>query len=691
MVAGIGGLWFAVWKTRQSRWARAVEREAAFSPNVFLAVDEDETVTIWITKTEMGQGVMTGLAMIVAEELKADWSQVEVKLATLDGQYDYGNMYTAASGSTSSLWSELRRAGAAAREMLVEAGSARWRVNASDCFARSGNVVWPKGDKTLSYGQLAHAAAALTPPLRPTLTLPSQFQLIGRELPRVDVPDKVTGAAVYGIDIRLDNTLRAGLLRCPVRGGLLAEVAVENALKVDGVTQVLQFPSAVAVLGRSTWSVKNGLDSLSPRWDFGSSTHSGNVEFLQKLESKLLLPGIIAKGSGDVAFSSQELSQRANYHVPFLAHATMEPMNCSVELGTEGVQIWTSTQNPDAVRDLAARILDLPLEKCVVQRTLVGGGFGRRTNPDEVEEALTISKRINASVQLVWSREDDIKHDFYREAAAHSLAGSLSSGGEELSLFHRIASASPALVPGLDEKVEDTPLMGAVDIPYKMQKHRVEWHGVSSPIRIGIWRSVGYSHNVFAIESFIDQLASSRNLDPLALRRQLLDDSSRLKPCLDAVAKMANWSQKPKADSALGVALCSCFGSHVAQIAEVRKVNDSPRVTRVWCALDCGINVNPNSVRAQVEGGVIFGLTAALHGRISLNDGSVRESNFDDYPLLRQSETPEIFIQILANDHAPSGVGELAVPAIAPAVANAWARLTGKRWRRLPLSSAQQS
>lgn len=684
VAAGAGGLWFGVWKAGQRRWAKPVERDQAFSPSVFLSVGEDNDVTIWVTKTEMGQGVMTGLAMIAAEELDADWARVRVELAKLEGAYDYGSMFTAASSSTSSMWHELRLAGASAREMLVEAAADRWGVSSSKCRTQSGQVLCDERNEALNYGELAREAAALRAPLRPSLKSPEDFRLIGKELPRVDVPQKVNGSAIYGIDVRIEGAVWAGLTRCPVQGGTLADLSDAPALKVRGVLQVLRLASAVAVVGDSSWSVRKGLEALNPTWALDGVDSARRKDVSSRMHAELSQPGIVASEGDSSPSFGKEFVQRATYEVPFLAHATMEPMNASVRLSESHCEVWAPTQSPDEVRIIASQVSGVPLERCTVHRTLVGGGFGRRTNPDEVEEALLVAKEIGRPVHLVWSREDDMQHDFYREAALHELAAELSQDGKSLSLFHKVVSASSEQEPGANGQVEDIPLMGATDVPYSLEKSRVEWRGVPSPVRIGIWRSVGYSHNTFALESFVDELADAKKLDPVELRAALLPTDSRLLACLEEVKKMSGWPNAPTG-SALGVAICSCFGSHVAQIAEVTEKGGRPHVTQVWCAMDCGLVINPGSVRAQVEGAIIFGLTATLHGRIDVKDGAVTQSNFHDYPLLRQSETPEIEVNILQSAHEPSGVGELAVPPVAPAVANAWFRLTGSRLRHLPL------
>lgn len=685
--AGAGGLWLAVWKARQRRWAKPATREQTFAPSVYLAIGEDSRTTIWLTKTEMGQGVMTALPMLIAEELGCEWGTVEVLLADLETTHDYGNMFTAASSSTSSLWEELRKAGAAAREMLVSAAAATFGVSESACVAEASHVRLKGSDKSLSFGELAPKAARLHAPLRPRLKQPGEFQLIGQRIPRVDARIKVTGEAKYGIDTRVEGAAWVALLRCPVRGGSLLAVDVKPALSVEGVTDVIKLDFGVAVAGSSTFAVQEGLRFLDPKWKLPAH-RPGSEKLDQALRAELERAGQLIDEKGEPEGGDSEHSLDQSYFAPFLAHAPMEPLNCTVDLRKDRCEIWASTQNPAQVLSAALRITGLTEEQILIHRTLVGGGFGRRTHTDDVEEALQIALKLKRPVHLVWSREDEIQHGIYREAVAHRLMGKFAKDGGNQRLIHRVVSAT-GTDPAQVTKGADIPLMGATDLPYSMKGSRVEWRGLQSPVRVGIWRSVGYSHNTFAIESYIDEVAHAVKRDPVELRLDLLQGNPRLRACLERVRKMASWEEKRAEDVALGVAVCSCFGSHVAQIAEVRRAEQGrPRVTRVWCAVDCGLPIHPDTIEAQVEGGIVFGLTAALYGRITVGEGAVRESNFHDYPLLRQAEMPEVLVAIIPSAAPPSGMGELAVPPIAPAVANAWFRLTGERNRTLPFKES---
>ncbi len=561
--AGGAGLYFVVHRQREKRWAKAVERDEPFTPNVYLAIEADGAVIIWLTKTEMGQGVMTALPMLLAEELDADWNRVEVRLAQLDAEYDYGSMFTAASGSVSGLWTELRQAGAAAREMLLEAGASHLGVSESECTTREGQVIHGVSNRSVSYGEIVEDAARLAPPLRPTLKDPSSFRIIGQSPPRVEIPSKVRGEAVFGIDARPQDALVAAVLRAPVYGGKLKSADVQAAEKMPGVSKVLLLKSFVAVVADSTWAAFQGIEQLKATWILPEYRPS-SVDIVKKLSAALDSPGVLVHESGDAKIEPDSL--QATYDVPFLAHAPMEPLNSAVEITESGCQIWVPTQNPDGVRAVAANTLGIPLESVVVHRTLVGGGFGRRTNTDETEEAVLIARALKRPVRLVWTREDDIKHDFYREAAAHRFRGALSQDGLRLKLFHRIASASPQENASKSTTPDNIAIMGSTDVPYNLESSRVEWSGVTSPVRVGILRSVGYSHNTFALESFVDEIAHKNKLDPLELRLKLLPEDSRLRACLEKVAKLSDWTNSGARP--LGVAVCSCFGSHIALIVE---------------------------------------------------------------------------------------------------------------------------
>ncbi|MEE9385346.1 MAG: molybdopterin cofactor-binding domain-containing protein [Nannocystaceae bacterium] len=688
VTAGAGGLWFGIWKAGQRRWARPVNRAQAFAPSVYLAVAESSDITIWLTKTEMGQGVMTALPLLIAEELDADWSKVVVHLADLEADYDYGSMYTAASGSMSSLWIELRRAGAAARQMLVSAAASRFGVDEGACRVESGRIFGGSGHQA-SFGELAAKASTLRAPLRPRLKSSSEFRLIGQRLPRLDTRIKVTGVAKYGLDTHVGGAVWVAIQRCPVRGGSLLEVDDAPARNHTGVTNVITLERGVAVAADSAFAAQSGARQLRPTWRLPTDAPPSSPGLERSLREQLDGEGHLVQqhGTQPPTGGVERRSLTATYSVPLLAHAPMEPPNCTVAIRDGRCEIWAPTQHPQAARDVAIRISGISAEHTVVHRTLVGGGFGRRTATDDVAEAVQVAVAIGKPVHLLWSREDDIQHDFYREAAAHRLIGTYAADGCQLDLTHRLVTAIGVGDAGHPRSTDDIALMGAIDVPYTLERSRVEWRGVAYPVRVGIWRSVGYSHNTFALESFIDEVADSVGRDPVTLRLDLLEEQPRLRDCLRAVLAMAPWEEGAPSGTALGVAVSHCFGSYVAQIAQVcRAEGGGIQVLRVWCALDCGLAISPDTIEAQMEGGIAFGLSAALYGNISLRDGTVVQGNFDDYPILRQAQMPDVQVAIMPSAAPPSGVGELAVPPIAPAICNAWARLTGERLRDLPLA-----
>ena len=688
-VTASGGLWFGIWKAGQRRWAKPVLRQQVFAPNVYLAIGEDDTVTVWLTKAEMGQGVLTALPMLVAEELDADFSKIRVEQATLSVSHDYGSLFTASSASVTSLWEELRKAGAAAREILLAEAAERLGVDAGECTVDRGIVSHGSSGKSVTFGALAKGASTRSAPLRPTLKRPEQFKLIGTPVRRLDLQDKTTGKAVFGLDVELDGAVWVAMRRCPVQGGTLKSVEVLPAEQVEGVERVLPLDDMVLVAANSTWAAFEGVRALEPEWELPPKPSSSQVE--SKLLEALEQEGIVVSdtnGSVAAPAASALASLDATYVVPFLAHATMEPPNCSALIQQGACTVWAPTQHPEGVREIAAEIAELPLSNVTVHRTLLGGGFGRRTQSDEAAEAVRAAKLLGKPVHLVWSREDDIAHDYYREAAAHALRGSIEQTPEgwRLRLLHRVATASGEETAHEPSQVDHIAMMGAAEVPYTVAGLRVEWKGIGSSVRTGIWRSVGYSHNTFALESFIDELCVSFGHDPLDARLKLLSEP-RMHACVQTLRELSEWHKPRDSERALGIAVCPCFGSFIAIAVEVsRSPRATPRVERVWCVADVGLVVNPDTVEAQIEGGIVFGLTATLYGRITLDAGRVVESNFHNYPLLRQSETPEVVVKLLKSAQRPGGVGELSVPPVAPAVCNAWARLTGQRVRSLPFS-----
>lgn len=685
VVTGAAGLWLGIERLAKQRFRQPVARDGRFAPNAFLAIATDGTITIWLTRSEMGQGIQTALPRLIAEELDADWSRVRIEQAVA-GELDYGSLFTAASSSISANWIELRRAGAVARAMLVAAACDAWGVGAADCRTEDSEVIHVPSGRRLAYGELAAAASAQRAPLRPRLKEPAEFRLIGRDVPRTDTPDKVSGAAQYGIDVRLPGMRFCVLERPQGWGSRIESFDSAAALAVAGVTDVFQLGEAIAIVATTTHAALRGRAALRTMWQAGSHPSLSSETISAQLAAALEVPdAAIGRDDGDVAsrIGAESTVIEARYEVPFLAHAPLEPMNCTADVSVDGVRVWVPTQAPDDARSTAASAADVPLENVRVHTTLLGGAFGRRAVSDFVTEAVRVAARIKAPVQVLWSREDDMRHGRFREAAAHRLRATLDSSGRPALWWHRIASA----VDGPPDPVVPSfvPMMGSADLPYTLPAARVDWRGVQTPVPFGIWRSVGHSHNGFATECFIDELAEAAGADPLDYRLQLLGSQPRLAACLQRVAAAADWASARSRGKHLGIAATTCFGSFVATVCEVELQQGEPRVTQLWYAVDCGIAVHPDGVRGQIEGGALFGLAAALFGRISVREGAIVEGNFDRYRLLRFDEAPLITVDIVDSTESPGGVGEAAVPTVAPAVANAWYSATGKRPRRLPL------
>jgi isoquinoline 1-oxidoreductase beta subunit len=568
--------------------------------------------------------------------------------------------------------------------MIVGAAAELWGVPRTELLTDRSTVVHPVSGRSATYGELAERSAAQWPPLRPQLKSPAEFRLIGRSMPRRDIPAKVTGQAVFGLDVRLPGMLHAAIARCPTFNGSVLQVNDSTARAIDGVLDVLRVPSGVAVIASHSYAALRGRDALEITWQLPSapvSSHEISTALAAAVTSDTAQVHRDDGGVLDALRGGGTLS--GVYDVPYLAHAPLEPMNCSAHVTPDRCQVWAPTQAPHEALDVAARITGLPAEQITIHTTYLGGGFGRRTVPDFVAETVDLAQRLRLPVQVLWSREDDMRHGFYRPAVTQRIEAALDERGLPCAWRHRVASVRP----GGAVEVDWSALMGATPLPYAVGPMRIEWNGVQAPIPTTIWRSVGHSFTTFAIESFLDELAHSLGRDPVAYRLSLLPTSHRLRRCLQEVAEMSGWRQPEDARRALGVAAAECFGSYIALVVEVAAGNDTPvRVLKAWCALDCGIVVNPDGAAAQVEGGILFGLTAALMGRITVDGGKVVEGNFDSYPLLRIDETPEIEIRIIPSGESPGGVGELGVPPVAPAVANALFAAQGTRFRTLPLA-----
>jgi isoquinoline 1-oxidoreductase subunit beta len=677
--------------------AHAAAPSADFAPNAFIRIAPGGQITLTMPYVEMGQGTYTSIPMLIAEELEVELGQVALEHARPD-EKRYGNPLLggvqATGGSTAirAVWQPLREAGAAARTMLVAAAAKHWNVDPASCRAEKGAVIHAASRRKLSYGALAEAAAALPVPGKVVLKRPEDFKLIGTPAKRLDAPAKVNGSAMFGIDARPAGVTIATLAQSPVFGGRLKSVDDSKAKTVRGVRQIVRLDDAVAVVADHMGAARKGLAALVIVWDDGPHAALSTEDIARDYAAALENPGAVAESGGDVerAMAAALTKVTAQYQVPFLAHAALEPMNCTVHVRKDACEIWVGNQVLGRAQATAADVTGLPPDKVIVHNHLIGGGFGRRLEIDGVTRAVQIAKQVDGPVKVVWTREEDIQHDMYRPFFSDTFAAGLDDKGLPIAWRHRFAGSSilarwlpPAFKNGVDPETID----GAVHLVYTLPNFHVEYIRKEPPgIPTAFWRSVGPSHSVFVVESFIDELAAAAKRDPVAYRRALLDDAPRARAVLDLAAKKAGWGQPLPNGAGRGVSLQHVFGSYMAQVAEVEVANDgSVRVKRVVCAVDCGSVVNPNTIEAQVQGAVIFGISAALHGEITLKNGRVEQSNFDDYQVLRINEAPVIEVYIVANNEAPGGMGEPGTSAIMPAIANAIFAATGKRLRKLPI------
>ncbi len=681
-IAGAAGLWLAASPLRVA--AAGPEAAAAgFQPSAWLNVDPKGLVTIWVGKSEMGQGSYTGMAVLVAEELEADWKAIRVVQA--DASARYGRMSTGGSSSVRGSWEPLRKAGAAAREMLVSAAAARWGVDPASCSAAKGEVLHAASGRRLGFGEVALDAASLPVPEKPVLKDPRDFTLIGKAVPRLDTPPKSRGAAVFGIDVRVPGMLHAVVARPPALEGKVARFDAAKALAVPGVRKVVEVPSGVAVLADTTWAALRGREALGAVFDAGPNGALDSAAIARLLVSAPLEPAP-ARNEGDVeaALSSAARKLSATYTLPFLAHAAMEPLNCTARVDGNGAELWAATQSPQRARTEVATALGISEDKVTVHVTYMGGGFGRRLYPDFPVEAALVAKAAGVPVQVTWSRGDDFRGDLFRPCGRNELRAGLDARGNLVAWHHVVRSPSLSRQSSGNRSAPPGTLEGAVGFPYRAGAVRIEAAVPTVGVRIGAWRSVYSSQNAFPEESFIDELAHAAGKDPLAFRRSLLPADHPLQAVLSLAAEKSGWGKKLPKGVARGIACHSCFGSHVAEVAEVSLVKGAIRVRRVVVAVSCGTALNPDSVAQQMEGSVVYGLSAALRGEITFAKGAAVQRNFPDQDPLHISEMPRVETHIVPSTAAPGGIGEPGLPPIAPAVANALFALTGKRLRSLP-------
>ncbi|MFZ0008560.1 MAG: molybdopterin cofactor-binding domain-containing protein [Steroidobacteraceae bacterium] len=672
----------------------AAEGKGVFAPNAFVRIDRQGTITLIMPQVEMGQGIYTAIAMILAEELDAAFEQVRLEAAPPSDKL-YGNptfhlQVTGNSNSIRAFWMPLRKAAAGAREILVQAAARVWRVDPSGIRTEESTAIHTASGRRLAYAALVEHVAGLTPPQNPILKDPKNFKLIGKPLKRLDTPDKVIGRAVYGIDVMPPGVKFATLAACPVFGGKVAHVDDSNAKLLPGVRQVLAFDEFVAVVGDHMWAAKQGLGALDITWNEGPNSVISSADVWRQIRASSEQEGAVAKIVGDAAkgLTQGELHE-AVYEMPFLAHATMEPMNCTAHVTPTSCEVWVGIQVLSRAQKVAAKVAGLPLEKVTVHNHLIGGGFGRRLETDFVEKAVLIAKQVDGPVKVVWTREEDIQHDIYRPVYLDRLSASVSNG-RIAGWKHRITGSSimarwlpPAFQKGIDIDAIDS----AADLPYDIPNLRVEYVRDEPPaVPTGFWRGVGPNNNVFAIESFMDELARKANKDPVAFRRGLLDKTPRLKAALELAAEKAGWGSPLPPRTGRGVAVQVAFGSFIATVAQAEvDEHGEVRVQRMVSAVDTGIVVNPDTIIAQLQGGLTFGLTAALYGRIDIDKGRVRQSNFNDYRMLRINEMPQIEVHLIKSGEAPGGIGETGTTAAPPALGNALFAATGIRLRRLPI------
>ncbi len=667
-----------------------------FNPNAWIRIGSDDRVTLQVASSEMGQGIMTGIAMILAEELDADWSKVTAEFAPADMAYAnplMGRQATGGSTAVRGFWSHLRKAGAVAREMLVQAAAQQWQVDAADCRAAAGAVLHEESGRTLRFGALADAAAKLPVPTDVFLKEPEEFVLLGKPMPRLDTPLKVDGSAVFGIDVQLPGLLTASVARCPTIGGSVKSFDAKAALALPGVKAVQQISSGVAVIAEHFWAAKQGRDALQIEWDAGPNQGLDSKAITAGFIKALASDGVVERNDGDLetGLKNSAKTLKADYSVPYQAHACMEPMNATADVRADGCDLYLPTQNQSRSQATAMKITGLPQEKVKVHTTYLGGGFGRRGDDDFVIDAVECSIAVGKPVKVIWSREDDILYDKFRPATYNRLRGGVDADGKIVAWEHRIAGASimgqkqRGLVPGVSDWSNTE---GAKNIPYAIPNLSVSFAMVNPGIPVGFWRSVGSSQNAYITECFFDELAALAGKDPLQARLELMAGHPRHAGVLKLAAEQAGYGKPLVEGHAHGIAVAESFGSFVAQVAEVSIERGRVHVHRVTCAVDCGMVVNPDSIRAQMEGAIVYGLTAALKSEITIQDGHTVQRNFDDFQLLRIDEMPLVDVHILPSSENPGGIGEPGVPPIAPAVANAVFKLTGQPVRSIPIRLA---
>ena len=660
--------------------------ENSFEPNVWIKISPDNKVVITLAKSEMGQGVKTSLPMIVAEELDVDLQKINILQADAHTT-NYGSMMTVGSRSVrGGAWLRLREAGATAREMLVSAAAKRWGVSPESCRTENGSVFHESSKRSLTYGTLTVDAATFKVPKKPQLKDPSQFRYIGKSTVLIDTPEKVSGKTIYGIDVRLPSMLYATVVHPPVFGAAVKSFNDREAEKVPGVKKVFKVSLGLAVVAKNTWSAFKGAKALEIKWDNGNFNMDSN-DISKSFQDLARKKGVVAREDGDVekAMKKAKKHMEAIYEVPYLAHATMEPMNCTAHILKDYCGLWAPTQNPRGAQRTAMQLTGFSKYKVEVHVTQLGCGLGRRSSSDFIQDSVEIAMNVDVPVKLIWTREEDMQHDFYRPSTYNLFKAGIDEAGKPLAWNHRVV-ASP-LRGGSANTLDRSAVDGASNLPYDIPNIYVDYCRSDLAVPVGYWRSVGPSQNTFITESFIDEIAYAAEKDPFEYRKKLLKNHPRLLNVLELAAEKSGWGKKLLAGHTMGIAVVEDKGSACAQVAEISIEQSQVQIHRIVCALDCGQVIHPGIVESQTVGSVVFGLTAALYGEINIKEGRVVQSNFHDYPLLGIHEMPDVEVYLVDSNEDPGGAGEPAVPPVAPAVTNAIFAATGKRIRSLPIKS----
>jgi len=682
-VAG-GGLFLRAYIPRMI-YSKDEVFDSEFAPSVFIKIDNTGDITLIVSRSEMGQGGRTSVAMMISEELEADWDTIKIEQAIAHPD-KYGSMNTGGSTTVRMFYLTLRKAGATARDMLLTAASKKWNIDKSQCYAEKGRVYSRANKQGLSFGELADDAGKLPVPTDVPLKDKKDFKIIGKSLHRLDTPEKLSGKPVFGIDFEMPDLAIATVLHSPYIGGKLTSF---DDTGVDSKLKIFKISNGVAIVGDSTYPVFDAKNKIKAVWDNPNKDLSSTVisEAFKKLSES---DGMIVKEEGDFnyAYSNNAMKIDCEYEVPFIAHASMETINCTAYYQKNKIEIWVPTQSPQSIQSSISSAFNVPLENVIVHTLYSGGGFGRRLHSDFPFEAVEISQEIGKPVKVIWNREDDMQNDLFRPASFHKLSGAINENGELVAWKHHVIAPSIRLQrnPGTEMKQPDA-VDGALQLKYSIPNFRIEYSLYETPVQIGFWRSVYNSQNAFANESFVDEVAFAAGKDPYKFRLKLLRNDARLKNVLEKVAALSGWGGKLPEGTGKGIACHFCFGTYVAYVVQVTVDKSSKiKVDKVYAAIDCGQVLNPDMMKNQVEGGIIFALSAAMKEEITIENGSIKQKNFDTYEPLRYEQTPEIEIYVDMNDEAPGGIGEPVIPCTAPALCNAIFAVTGKRIRKLPVN-----